>query len=116
MRRGGIACVTLLAVVAMASHADANELQGQVPALWKRHCGPCHLDGGTGTFMLGRRLGAERALLENRTDLNAQYVRTVVRNGIQSMPRFSRAELPDEDLDRIAAYLAPANAGAPATP
>lgn len=56
--------------------------------------------------MLGRRLGTERALLERRTDLDAHYIRTVVRQGIQSMPRFSRAELPDEDLDRIAQYLA----------
>ena len=78
----------------------------QAKALWKRHCSICHLQGGTGTFMLGRRMGTERALLEQRTDLNAQYVRTVVRNGIQSMPRFSRAELPDADLDRIAQYLA----------
>jgi mono/diheme cytochrome c family protein len=75
-------------------------------ALWQRHCGPCHLQGGTGTFMLGRRLGQEKALLEQRTDLTEEYVRTVVRHGIQSMPRFSRAELPDAELEQIARYLA----------
>lgn len=131
MRRGRIACAVPLVLMVMASvHAaepgraspgaavqtsqadvqstDTNAPQSRAQALWKRHCGPCHLEGGTGTFMLGRRLGPERALLEQRTDLNAQYVRTVVRHGIQSMPRFSRVELPDEDLERIAQYLSAA--------
>lgn len=58
--------------------------------------------------MLGRRLGEQNALLEGRTGLDAAYIQTVVRNGIQSMPRISRAELPDADLARIAQYLAAA--------
>ena len=69
-------------------------------------CGLCHLAGGTGTFMLGRRLGAQQALLTERRDLRADYVRQVVRHGIVSMPRFTRVELPDEELTAIAAYLA----------
>ncbi len=107
MRRGWIAAAALLALVSVSPvrAAEQGTDASQAQSLWKRHCGPCHLEGGTGTFMLGRRLGTERALLEQRTDLNAQYVRTVVRNGIQSMPRFSRAELPDADLDRIVRYL-----------
>ena len=82
----------------------SNSASGQ--ALFRRHCGPCHLPGGTGTFMLGRRLGEGQALLEARTNLAADYVRVVVRNGIQSMPRFARPELPDAELARIARYLA----------
>lgn len=74
--------------------------------LFRQHCGMCHLQGGTGTFMLGRRLGQDQALLESRTHLPAELVRVVVRNGIVSMPRFSRAELPDSDLAIIADYLA----------
>src|SRR5690606_28948887 len=109
MRRGRFAGAVLLGLMAVpavrAADPSADASQAQAQALWKRHCSLCHLEGGTGTFMLGRRLGAERALLEERTDLNAEYVRTVVRQGIQSMPRFSRAELPDADLDRIAQYL-----------
>nr|PZN69484.1 MAG: hypothetical protein DIU62_02335 [Pseudomonadota bacterium] len=91
----------LAAPLARAADAPAPGARG----LWLRHCGPCHLQGGTGTFMLGRRLGQERALLEERTDLTAEYVRTVVRHGIQSMPRFSRAELPDAELEQIARFL-----------
>lgn len=97
-------------VIAASLPVDASASE-ELRALWIRHCGPCHLQGGTGTFMLGRRLGADKALLERRDDLTAGYVRAVVRQGIQSMPRFSRAELPDDQLDRIAQYLS-----APETP
>lgn len=106
-RRPAIAALALLAcsLVAAAAEPPAAEPDaGQT--LFRRHCGPCHLQGGTGTFMLGRRLGEQDALLEKRTNLADAYIRTVVRSGIQSMPRLSRAELPDADLARIAQYLA----------
>ena len=74
-------------------------------ALFQTKCGICHLQGGTGTFMLSRRLGAARALLEERQDLDRALVLHVARNGLQSMPRFSRAELPDSELQAIADYL-----------
>jgi mono/diheme cytochrome c family protein len=73
--------------------------------LFRRHCGVCHLPGGTGTFMLERRLGKEQALLDERANLAAPYVVTIARNGIMSMPRFTRAELTDAELTAIAAYL-----------
>lgn len=98
--RGGIAAL-LCAAPLLAQAADVPEGK----ALFQYHCGLCHQQGGTGTFMLGRRLGQENALLENRTNLNAAYVRTVVRQGIASMPRFARPELPDADLLRIIRYL-----------
>ena len=65
----------------------------------------CHLQGGTGTFMLGRRLGAANALLAERTNLDATYVKHVVRNGIVSMPRITRAEVSDAELQAIVNYL-----------
>jgi mono/diheme cytochrome c family protein len=98
---GGIAA--LLCVAPLAAPAAEPGADGK--ALFQYHCGLCHRQGGTGTFMLGRRLGQDNALLEGRTNLNTDYVRTVVRNGINSMPRFARPELPDEDLLRIARYL-----------
>lgn len=97
----GVAWLWLLGCGGMAAAAEPPTGQ----ALFRQHCGVCHLAGGTGTFMLGRRLGAESALLENRTNLDAAYVRTVARHGIASMPRFSRAELPEAQLASIAQYL-----------
>lgn len=97
---GGLAAL-LCAAPLTAPAADAPDGK----ALFQYHCALCHRQGGTGTFMLGRRLGDENALLESRTNLNADFVRTVVRQGIASMPRFARPELPDDDLLRIARYL-----------
>ena len=98
------ACLLSLSPLAAELAAAGESPAGQ--ALFRRHCGICHLPGGTGTFMLGRRLGEQNALLETRRDLAGEYVRTAVRNGIQSMPRFSRVELPDADLALIVQYLA----------
>ncbi len=72
---------------------------------YRAECGYCHLTRGTGTFMLGRRLGEDNALLEQRSDLEADYVRFVVRNGIVSMPPLTRVEVTDAELDRIVEYL-----------
>lgn len=74
-------------------------------ALFDARCGICHGERGIGTFMLGRRLGAERALLAQRTDLTTALVETAVRRGINSMPVFTRVELTDAELAQIAAYL-----------
>ncbi|MBN8830603.1 MAG: cytochrome c [Sphingomonadales bacterium] len=75
-------------------------------ALFLGKCGYCHLEGGTGTMMLERRLGKGKALLGKRTDLPADYVKAVARNGLNSMPTITRVEVTDAELDRIAAFIA----------
>jgi mono/diheme cytochrome c family protein len=85
--------------------------------LFHARCGYCHLDGGTGTIMLGRRLGKDRALLEQRTDLTTAYVKKITRVGINGMPPHTRIEVPDNELDLIAAYITrPASARTPPPP
>ena len=85
--------------------------------LFYARCGYCHLAGGTGTIMLGRRLGKDRALLGQRTDLTASYVIKITRVGLNSMPPHTRIEVPDSELDLIAAYITrPASARTPAPP
>ena len=74
-------------------------------ALFNARCGYCHLAGGTGTLMLGRRLGKDKALLASRTDLSAEYIRKITRVGINSMPPHTRIEVPDSELNLIVAYL-----------
>jgi mono/diheme cytochrome c family protein len=44
-------------------------------------------------------------LLEDRADLSALFVRTVVRSGIANMPRMPRAEISDAELAAVATYL-----------
>jgi mono/diheme cytochrome c family protein len=74
--------------------------------LFQRKCGYCHLTGGTGTMMLERRLGRGQGLLAERRDLTADYVRTVVRSGIGSMPALTRVEIEDQQLAALASWLA----------
>jgi mono/diheme cytochrome c family protein len=73
--------------------------------LFHARCGYCHLAGGTGTIMLGRRLGKDRALLESRTDLTADYVKKITRVGINGMPPHTRIEVTDSELELISAYI-----------
>lgn len=82
--------------------------------LFSNRCGSCHLAGGMGTNLLTvQRMKAgeppEKGLLTNRTDLTADYVKAVVRQGKMAMPRISRVEATDAELDAIAKYLAKAD-------
>lgn len=108
--RSAVPALLIAAVLCGAGAARADGVPAVAAApdgktLFTRHCGVCHLPGGTGTFMLERRLGKEQALLDERANLAAPYVVTIARNGIMSMPRFTRAELTDAELAAIAAYL-----------
>jgi len=109
--------VLLLLALAVPAAAWADELNSQQSAgqqVFAHRCGMCHREGGTGTFVLARRLGAAQSLLEQRTDLKPEYVRFVVRWGLMNMPRLSRVEVPDTDLTDLVAYLTrPRPAAAP---
>ena len=79
-------------------------------AVFSNRCGACHLPGGMGTNMLTKQRmmaghSPESALLANRLDLTRTYVKTVVRHGYLAMPRLTRVEVTDAELDAIANYL-----------
>ena len=74
-------------------------------ALYVEKCAMCHRQMGMGTVLLGRRVEPARAMLEARTDLNAELIATAVRTGLLNMPRISRGEVSDAQLTRITAYL-----------
>ena len=93
-------------IVAQEKTSDASASKiAEGKALFNARCGYCHLAGGTGTLMLGRRLGKDKALLAARTDLSVEYIKKITRVGINSMPPHTRIEVPDSELDLIAAYL-----------
>ena len=57
--------------------------------------------------MLAKRLPkGVSPLLAERRDLQPAYVQVVARNGIGTMPRFTRIELSDTELARLAGWLA----------
>jgi hypothetical protein len=75
-------------------------------ALYKEKCGMCHLPGGMGVGILGRRMTPELALLENREDLQGAFIESVVRNGFGVMFPISRGEVSDKQLQTIIEFLA----------
>ena len=89
--------------IAAVMFGSGSSDQGE--ALFGRECAFCHVGKSTGALMLGRRLGKDNADLTKRTDLEADYVKAVIRNGLVNMPPFSRVELTDAELDAIAVYL-----------
>ena len=100
--------VLLALALALPVAGRADELTAQQSAgqqVFAHRCGMCHREGGTGTFVLARRLGAAQSLLEQRTDLKPEYIRYVVRWGLMNMPRLSRVEVPDPDMNQLVAYL-----------
>ncbi len=111
MRRGlaAAALVVLAATSAVAGPRSPTSARPLDPPggerLFYARCGYCHDKGGTGTIMLARRLGDDRSLLANRTDLQPAYVKGVVRRGLNSMPALTRVEVTGAELDQIAAFL-----------
>jgi mono/diheme cytochrome c family protein len=85
--------------------------------LFSHHCGACHLDFGMGTNVITAQLvpagkPPEQGLLANRDDLTADYVKAVVRGGKGAMPRQTRVDITDAELDKVADWLATHNKAA----
>jgi mono/diheme cytochrome c family protein len=99
-RMGVLALLAAAAFGSPALHA-ADAQDGK--ALYTERCGMC----GMAVGILARRpADASKGFLEDRADLSALFVRTVVRSGIANMPRMPRGEVSDAELAAIAAYLA----------
>jgi len=102
-----------LALAAGTASADEPPLtsqsltpqQQQGKRLYNHICVYCHSPGVWGTNRLSKRMDKEHAVLENRTDLSADAIQTIVRTGIGSMPPLRKSELTDADVSAIAAYL-----------
>ena len=82
----------------------AEQQQGK--ALFEATCNYCHNARGWATERLKARNGEDRAVLVERTDLDPTYIRTVVRNGLVSMPAYTPTDLNEAQIRAIAAYLA----------
>lgn len=84
-------------------HERCAACHGQIP---EEVFGPAFLPPMPGTQALQARYeGAVPAALEERTDLTPEFIETVVRDGLRSMPFFRPTELNDEDLEALTAYL-----------
>ncbi len=79
--------------------------QQEAAAIFGEKCGMCHRGNGMGTTILSRRQQGDLALLENRKDLTAEFIETVVRAGFGVMYPISRGEVSDAQLDKIKQHL-----------
>jgi mono/diheme cytochrome c family protein len=70
-------------------------------------CSDCHsTPTGSGSMALQRKYGGNpSAIIEQRSDLNADYVKQVVRHGISFMPSFRKTEISDAEVALLGAYL-----------
>jgi mono/diheme cytochrome c family protein len=95
----------LLACVLLSLCTAGVAATGQ--ALYRRHCIQCHAPGvdHPGTLQLSVTRDQAYAVLEQRSDLSADYVRQVVRQGLKTMPAFKPTTLTDQELDALADYL-----------
>ena len=120
MRTARFACELALASALCFASASAVQAQDASAvqrgnAKFQRTCAPCH---GAGAGSDGRAMlpgtdalrlkykGSLPALLEARTDLTAEVLKSYVRRGSWSMPPFRKTELTDAEIKDIAAYLA----------
>lgn len=106
MRLAIVGCgVVLAAVLAQAAEPTLTIEQQQGKVLFEATCVYCHNPRGWATERLRTRLGEDRAVLADRTDLSRDYVRTVVRNGFMTMPAYTPTDLDEAQIKAIAAYL-----------
>lgn len=116
--------ITLGAAALLASAAAAYAFQPQSAAspagatqganldnpggavLYDRYCAGCHNagPGHPGTMLLAQ-LGREHPPLMGRDDLEPDYIRAVVRNGLIEMPPFRPTELTEAELDQVIAHI-----------
>jgi mono/diheme cytochrome c family protein len=104
--------IAALTVVPAMASAQANVERGH--AVFDKWCAPCHAGGigsggrafpGTASLELKYK-GSKPAALEQRTDLPGPVLKVFMRNGSLAMPAFRKVEIPDSDIDALAAYIA----------
>ncbi|ADG18145.1 cytochrome c class I [Paraburkholderia atlantica] len=102
--------ILLAAMVTWASSAMANDSATLDPGkhVFDKWCVSCHGVGDRkpGTASLAAKYhGSIPAALEERTDMNLDFIRYFVRNGVLIMPAFRKTEVSDADLAALSAYL-----------
>jgi mono/diheme cytochrome c family protein len=94
--------------VGRTTAAQGTTDMGRGQAVYNHWCTPCHAagPGHPGTQSLEIKYnGSLPAVLEQRTDLTPEFVKTMVRKGILLMAPFRKTEITDTELDDLAAYL-----------
>ena len=99
------AAISVMVLAAASPGTSAEMTRPDGKTAFDAACRPCHGPVGPGTYMLERRVGKDHALLTERDDLTGDYIRAVVRNGLNGMLAYRKTEVTDAELDAIIGYL-----------
>lgn len=93
---------TLLSVSSMASALPSEGKQ-----VFDQWCQGCHMDSpfAPGTIFLKSEYNLAQPVIEKRTDLSAEFVLHLVRNGKGGMPSFRNTEITPTELTALVNYL-----------
>lgn len=98
----------LMGLCVSVSAFGADDMTEHGKEVYEHWCTPCHgvsmLKPGTAALQ-AKYGGNPAAVLEERTDMTAEFVTITVRNGISIMPFFRHTEISDADLAAMADYL-----------
>ncbi len=102
----------ILTALSVCAQAPATNQHGK--EVFEYWCATCH-GAGIGTFgaphlpgtaaLQAKYKGSLPALLEERTDMQPVFIKTMVRSGVTVMPFFRKTEVSDADLDALVVYL-----------
>ena len=115
MKRRLFGSATLLLATMTVSAAAGRNTARTIPAapattgpaaLYQAKCAVCHAAGDNPGYLGLKQLGQPQPDLTKRKDLDADYVRAVVRNGVGQMPALTAGYVGERELDSIALYLA----------
>ncbi|WP_146168909.1 c-type cytochrome [Sphingomonas aurantiaca] len=112
----GCAAMGQLAFAGSPRAAAATPTVASGQQTYQKWCSDCHTPPtGPGSIALQRKYnGNPSAILLQRTDLTAEYVKLAVRNGVSFMPSFRKTEITDAELAQLAGYLTAPHQARPA--
>jgi (+)-pinoresinol hydroxylase len=116
MRRAARLSAAVLAAAVLAAAGSATAAAADIDngkAIYRLWCYDCHAATGgrfgmlpVGFSVLSKRYnGSLPGDLAERTDLAPEYIRTMVRNGLNVMPKTRKTEISDRQLDDLVAFL-----------
>jgi mono/diheme cytochrome c family protein len=104
-----IMTMTVIALISYATLAADEAVRPSGAATFNHWCVPCHGPGpghpGTASLEFKYK-GSVPAALQQRTDLDPDFVKFTVRHGPANMTSFRKTEITDAELDALANYLA----------
>ena len=99
--------VTVVIVLVVIIHPLRAEDVVTGERVFRQWCIHCHGEdnSGPGTLRLAWDKSEDKSLLTERDDLNREYVRVVVRRGLDEMPSFRITEISEMELNALANFL-----------